>query len=70
MHAPGISPRDADTWTRSGTVWSEYCHGLGALHGIRALRACNDGRVPYRDPAAGVSTFYALRTSEQYLLFR
>eukprot|EP00966_Prymnesium_polylepis_P282041 6517589-Prymnesium_polylepis.1 len=26
MHAPGKYPRDADTWTRTGRGWSEYCH--------------------------------------------
>eukprot|EP00966_Prymnesium_polylepis_P115836 2677694-Prymnesium_polylepis.1 len=26
MHAPGKYPRDADTWTRTGKVWSEDCH--------------------------------------------
>eukprot|EP00966_Prymnesium_polylepis_P308743 7134506-Prymnesium_polylepis.1 len=26
MHAPGMYPRDADTWTRTGAVWSEDCH--------------------------------------------
>eukprot|EP00966_Prymnesium_polylepis_P098671 2284890-Prymnesium_polylepis.1 len=26
MHAPGMYLRDADTLTRTGTVWSEDCH--------------------------------------------
>eukprot|EP00966_Prymnesium_polylepis_P079105 1833409-Prymnesium_polylepis.1 len=30
-HAPGKYPRDADTWTRSGRGWSEYCQGARAF---------------------------------------
>eukprot|EP00966_Prymnesium_polylepis_P215327 4986821-Prymnesium_polylepis.1 len=28
-------PRDADTWTRTGTVWSEYCHHVIEASGTR-----------------------------------
>eukprot|EP00966_Prymnesium_polylepis_P161880 3741487-Prymnesium_polylepis.1 len=34
MHAPGKYPRDADTWTRTGMVWSEDCQ----LEGVTKLR--------------------------------
>eukprot|EP00966_Prymnesium_polylepis_P038063 882547-Prymnesium_polylepis.1 len=31
MHAPGKYPRNADTWTRTGRGWSEYCQCVCVL---------------------------------------
>eukprot|EP00966_Prymnesium_polylepis_P258259 5965746-Prymnesium_polylepis.1 len=49
MHAPGMYPRDADTWTRTGTVWSEDCH-IGHRPHTRLPRAkiCARGTIEPR----------------------